>query len=317
MPVQWQAYAIVAIILIQGFPTAIMFVAFQILFTELVPRRRMAAVVGMRNVLLGVTSTIMVLVCGVVLTRLPFPWGYQTIFLLGFFASLGSVWAVARLRVPADLVKRPVVTAAVPATSAPVLWRDQNFVRFAAGAGVLHLGMFMTAPLFPLYWVDTLKLSDGWISILVSTLTLTSVLGAFGMRTLVQRWNLGVILGGSSLLFALYPILTSMLSHPWLLVIVTAFSGIWGGVINVALFNALTEVCPPQHRARYIGVFTWLMNIGIFAAPLVGAALAQVVDVEVALVVAGGLRVLAAVIFFRFPFNAWDQQHEATVATVV
>ena len=56
------------------------------------------------------------------------------------------------------------------------------------------------------------------------------------------------------------------------------------------------------------------MNIGIFSAPLVGAALAQVVDVEVALVVAGGLRILAGVIFFRFPFVAWDY-HQTSVTT--
>jgi MFS family permease len=180
-------------------------------------------------------------------------------------------------------------------------------MRFATGAGILHLGMFMTAPLFPLYWVDTLHLSDGWISILASTLTLTSVVGAFGMRALDGRFSLGLILGTSSLLFALYPLLTSLLTHPWLLVAVTAFAGIWGGAINVALFSALAEVCPPHQRSRYIGYYTWLMNIAIFAAPLAGAAFAELSGVVPALMVAGLLRALAAFSFWRFPFMAWDR----------
>lgn len=308
-PFNWQAYAIVAIILLQGIPTAIMFVAFQTMFTDLVPRTRMAAVVGTRNALLGLTSTIMVVICGVVLTLLPFPWGYQALFLIGFLASLGSVWSVANLQL-ARKVEQSASAVAPVVPPAPALMRDRNFVRFSIGAGTLHLGMFMTAPLFPLYWVKSLGLSDGWISIFATTLSTTSILGAFGLRAVSHRWRIPTFLAGSSLLFGLYPILTSVLAHPILLAAVAAFSGIWGGVINVMLFNALAEVCPPSYRPRYIGTYTWLMNIAIFAGPLLGAALAELAGVQVALVTAGLIRILSAVVFLRFPFVAWDYQAE-------
>lgn len=309
LPRTWQAYAIVAVILLQGIPTAIMFVAFQTMFTEMIPRGRMAAVVGTRNALLGVTSTIMVMLCGVVLTAMPFPLGYQALFFVGFLASLGSLWCVARLRleVPeARSVDAPATARAEPSAPAPAIMRDRNFLRFALSSGTLHLGMFMTAPLFPLYWVGSLGLSDGWISIFVTTLSMTSILGAYLVRTVSHRWHVGVILGISSLLFGIYPILTSQLTHPLLLASVAGFAGIWGGVINVMLFNAMTEVIPPQHRARYIGMYTWMMNIAVFAGPIIGATLAEVSSVQFALIVAGFLRVLGGLFFVRLPFHSWD-----------
>lgn len=313
-PVNWQAYAIVVVILLQGIPTAIMFVAFQTMFTDLVPRARMAAVVGTRNALLGLTSTLMVMLCGVVLTLLPFPWGYQALFLIGFVVSLGSLWSVANLQIARK--EQPDARAPVaPAASAPALLRDRNFVRFSLGAGMLSLGMFMTAPLFPLYWVDRLGLSDGWISIFATTLSMASILGAFGLRAVSHRWRIPTFLGMASLLFALHPILTSMLVNPLLLAAVAAFAGIWGGVINVMLFNGLAEVCPPPYRARYIGAYTWLMNIAMFAGPLLGAGLAEVAGVQVALVTAGLIRIVSAVLFLRLPFVAWDYQSEPVVAS--
>jgi MFS family permease len=311
LPLNWQAYAIVVIILLQGIPTAIMFVAFQTMFTEMIPRPQMAAVVGTRNALLGLTSTIMVMICGVVLTWLPFPLGYQALFLLGFVASLGSVWACAQLQVTPKLDEAaPVSTPVNPAAARPALLRDRNFVRFSSAAGILHLGMFMTAPLFPVYWVGSLGLSDGWISIFVTTLSMTSIIGAYGLRAVDHRWRIPTLLGAAGLLFALHPILTSILVQPLLIAAVAAFAGIWGGVINVVLFNGLAEICPPSHRPRYIGVYTWLMNIAVFAGPLAGAALAEVAGVQVALVVAGLIRALGAVLFLRFPFSAWDHPQE-------
>jgi MFS family permease len=315
LPFSWQAYAIVAVILLQGIPTAIMFVAFQTMFTDMVPRARMAAVVGTRNALLGLTSTIMVMVCGVVLTVLPFPWGYQALFLIGFAGSLGSLWSIANLQIPRTAAQPGAVTPLTPVAPAPALLRDRNFVRFSLGAGMLNLGMFMTAPLFPLYWVDRLGLSDGWISIFATTLSMASILGAFGLRTVSHRWRIPTFLATASLLFALHPILTSMLVNPLLLAAVAAFAGIWGGVINVMLFNGLAEVCPPSYRPRYIGGYTWLMNIAMFAGPLIGAGLAEVAGVQVALVTAGLIRIVSAVLFLRLPFVAWDHKAEPVVVS--
>jgi MFS family permease len=310
LPLSWQAYAIVTVILLQGIPTAIMFVSFQTLFTDLVPRTRMAAVVGTRNALMGLTSTIMVIVCGFVLTMLPFPLGYQALFFVGFLASLGSIWCVSRLRVEGAEPQSATTSAPPPVADvgpAPAVMRDRNFLRFALSAGTLHLGMFMTAPLFPLYWVGDLGLGDGWISAFVTTLGVTSILGAYGVRAISHRWHVGVILGIASFLFGIYPIMTSMAANPILLTAIAGFAGIWGGVINVMLFNAMTEVIPPRYRPRYIGIYTWMMNIAIFAGPILGAALAEVTTVQFALIASGFLRVLAGLFFVRLPFRSWDQ----------
>ena len=309
LPVAWQAYGVVAIVLLQGLPAAVMVVAFSTLFTGLVPRDRMAGVVGLRNALMGITSTLTVVLCGIVLTRLAFPLSYQVLFVGGFLASLGSLWCVTQLQTGQQEVERGG-RAMPPALPVAYLWRDRNYVRFVAVAWLLNLGMFMTAPLFPLYWVGRLGLGDGWISVFATTLGLAGIVGAFVPRMLGDRFKIPTMLGLSSLLFALYPLLTSLLQQPILLAAVAGFAGIWGASINVVLFNALAEVCPPEHRPRYMGVYTWLANIAIFAGPIAAAGLADVLGVETALLVAAGVRALAGILFLRFPFQAWDEQHQ-------
>lgn len=311
LPPAWQGYAIVGVLLAQGLPGAILAVAFSTMFSVLVPRERKAAVVGTRNALLGVTSMVMVAACGVILTVLPFPLGYQAILTLGFLGSLGSVWALARLRTAAHFTPPEAVTTEASTVNSVSLRRDVNFVRFAAGAFLLHLGMFMTAPLFPLYWVQSLHLSDGWISSFAAVLSLTGIAGSIALRGFVYRWRISGILGVGCLMFGLYPALTSQLTNPWIILLVAAFSGLWNGIIGVSLFNAMTEVCPPSHRARYIGVYTWLMNIAIFAAPIAGALFANLIGVSLGLICAGIMRFAAGLIFLRLPFATWEVAHPA------
>ncbi len=143
---------------------------------------------------------------------------------------------------------------------------------------------------------------------------MASIAGAFGVRSFVHRWRISAILGFGSILFSLYPALTSMLHQPILIALVAGFAGIWGGLINVMLFNALAEVCPPPQRARYMGFYTWLMNIAIFAGPILGAALAGVVGVQTALLCAGALRIFAGGVFLWMPFVAWDRRVETAPA---
>jgi MFS family permease len=308
LPMEWQPYAVVAIVLLQGIPIAVIGVAFSTMFADLVPRERVAHVVGTRNAILGITSTITVVLCGFVLTVFPFPLGYQQLFLLAFAGAMGSLWCVQALRVPRRL-QQPPREAGTPATAATSLRKDGNFGRFAVSSAALHLGMFLSAPLFPLYWVDTLRLSDGWISAFATIVTMTSILGAYGLRTVVHRWHARPILAVANIMFALHAILTALTPNPILLALIVGWGGIWAGTINVQLFSALTEVCPPHLRARYIGVYTWLMNMAIFAAPLLGAALADLVGIHAALIGAGLVRVLAGVLYFRLPFAAWDEMY--------
>ena len=56
-------------------------------------------------------------------------------------------------------------------------------------------------------------------------------------------------------------------------------------------------MCPPQRRASYVALNTLLANLVIFAAPLLGSLLDRWLDIRVVLWIAGGIHVLAALLF--------------------
>jgi MFS family permease len=72
----------------------------------------------------------------------------------------------------------------------------------------------------------------------------------------------------------------------------------WAGC-NLALFNVMLHVCPAERRPTYVALYTALMNVAAFAAPMLGAGLSNWLGIRVAFVIAAGVRVLGILFFLR------------------
>jgi MFS family permease len=99
-------------------------------------------------------------------------------------------------------------------------------------------------------------------------------------------------LAGYPLFMALTP------SVEWML-----FVSFWGGAFtpgfSISIFNGLLEVCPEQNRSAYIATFNTLINIAMFAVPLVSSSLTGIIPIQILLLIAAGLRLLGAVAVSR------------------
>jgi len=60
----------------------------------------------------------------------------------------------------------------------------------------------------------------------------------------------------------------------------------------------MLEVCPPEHRPSYVAIYTSLVNVTAFLAPLLGTFLADLTSVRMALLIAGGVRLIGAVFLY-------------------
>src|SRR5205085_8302962 len=104
-----------------------------------------------------------------------------------------------------------------------------------------------------------------------------------------HRRTLGFAAGG----LAFYPALTAASpTVEWLLPAALIW-GLFASGIDMSLFEGLLEVCPPDRRAEFVAVNTFVANLIAFVAPLLGAWLADVVGIRPVLVVAAGFHLLA------------------------
>lgn len=290
-----RAQATAAIWVLQALPVTISNIAFLSMLADAVPAGRMTQVVGWRIAAFGLTNTLSTLVGGRLLQLMPFPLNYQTIFLLGFAASMVSWWHVWQIHVPD---RAPDHRPGRP------LWRDLShtlrfprFARFLVAIGALQLTLGMIAPLLPLYWVRELGATDGQISIVMTISSAAMVFGSLSMRRMVGRTGRERALALGAFGYALYPLLTSLSPSMWWLAPWAALAGFFNSAISVTLFDNLVAVTPETDRTTYIGTYNMTVNVGLFAGPvLAGLLAANGAQIVLALRVAAAAGVLAGIL---------------------
>ena len=301
-PREWVVPGLIALSALQAIPAGAANVAFPAMLPDAIAKERLGRVVGIRNALIGATSTLAVWGSGPILAALPTPLNYQVLFLIAFAASLVSTYAVSRL----DLPERSVAATATGGTALADLREgmrrfgaDRQFFWFTLSAVFLHVALFTPAPLFPIYWVRILGASDSFVSLIATLGGASSVLSALMMDRVQRRWGNRRVVGIAMLALAFYPILTALTHTLPPLLGISVMGGVFAAGLNICLFHALLQVAPDADRARFIAIYSMLVNVAIFAAPLFGSWLAGLIGVAPVLLLAGGLRLISGITFLR------------------
>ena len=299
--VNHRAEALVAVIALIAFPAAMAGVAFTSLLADAVPATRRARVVSLRNTLLAGVSTATVLIGGKLLDLIAFPVNYQLLFAVAFLTSLVSLYHVGRVRVPEMVVADRPTQAQSPRAlpqSLKQVWNHRDFVRFSLSAFVFNWGLYMPAALYSIYRVKHLHASNTWIGLLTTVYNVTTIIAYVRWgRFTAKRGNRRALLI-SSLGLALYPALTGLSPRLEPLLGVSVLGGIFGAGLNLALFNTMLQVCPDERRPSYVAIYNTLVNIAAFCAPLLGTSISTWLDIRVALVLAGVVRLVGVAAFY-------------------
>ncbi len=295
--------ALVALVALITFPAAMASVAFTSLIAEVVPIGKRAQVVSTRNVLVSIISTVTMLISGKLLDLLPFPLNYQLLFGAGFAASLVSLYYVSRIQIADASVAESRPRHKTPLAlslrrSLKQIANQRDFVRFSASAFVFQWGLYLPSALYAIYRVKNLGASDTWIGLLSMAMSAVTVVAYFYWGRVISRKGNRRVLLISSLGVVLYPVLTGLSPRVELLLLPSIIAGIFGAGFNLSFFNTLLEVCPQERRPSYVALNTTVINVAAFLAPLLGASLANRLDIRVVFFIAGAVRLLGAGFFY-------------------
>lgn len=291
-----QADTLVLLAALVTLPTVLFNVAFTALLADAVPPDKRAEVVSLRSLLLTLVSTATSLVGGWVLDRILFPYNYQILFAVAALASLLTLPHLRRLQI-ADAAPPapPLVRARLLdrwRNTAQGLGRQRAFWRFSAGTFLFHWGIYLPIPLYNLYRVRELGASDAWIGLITVAFNLSSLLPYMYWGRLANkrgnRWVLLVSTAGLSL----YPTFNGLSPCIEPLLLAAIWGGLFGPGFNISLFNTLLENTPTDRRPIYVGIYTMLINLAAFLAPLLGTGLAKTWGVRTVLIASGGVRLL-------------------------
>jgi MFS family permease len=323
---QTQVWAILLITLVMGVPGTALLVGFNALFAEAVPSEYRGHVAGIRNALIAFVSVVTTLICGQILIRIPFPICYQIVFGIGFLGAAMSSYHLGRVR-PArhsheperDLRNLPASSQAEPPEPAPILrgtsrlglWAQRlglgpiDIIRGPYGRIVLllfafHLAQYLGIPVFPLYLVNELKISDQTISIGTAIFNGLVFIGSMQLARLTIRLGNKRVTGLGVVFLSLYPGLMSIFRTEGGYLLASAVGGLAWSMVGGAIYNYLLEKVPGDRRPAYLAWYNMALNAAILIGSLSGPAMVNLFGFGFALTACAIARFLAGIAILRW-----------------
>ena len=309
---QGQIWALAVITLAMGIPMCGLSVGFNALFAAAVPVEWRASVVGVRNVVQSLTFIISSLGTGYILNHLPFPLGYQVVFGIGFLSAAMSTFHLFFIRTQSE-----PSTAVIPdlktisdgsakdrhtdwrTTLRLDIWRTPYRKILLVFLG-LHTAQYIAIPLYAIYTVNELHLTDANIGLGTAFFYLTVLLGSTQLSRLEHKVGHHKLTGWGGVGLSIYPIALA-LSHNalgyYLLSIVGGF--VWA-MFAGAYANYLLEQIPEDDRPSHLAWYNIILNAAVLFGSLAGPFLAGYIGIGMALIVFGLLRLLAGVAILKW-----------------
>jgi len=308
---QSQIWAIIGITFLMAIPLTPLGVGFNALFAEAVPAEYRAHVAGIRNITLSVTFMITSLVSGYILERADFPVGYQIVFGMGALgAAMSSVHLYFIRPLKADSIPpqstptpEPVVMRPYARTLSTTLRLDiwtTHFRNVLFALFAFHLTQYLAIPIFPLYNVRVLNLSDDHIGIGTALFYLTVLLGSMQLRNVAHRVGNKNLTAWSVSALALYPLLLAYSTQVWHFYGLSLIGGLTFSMVSGSYANYMLEHIPAHDRPPHLAWYNIVLNAAVLIGSLGGPAISERIGLSSALLVFAALRFLAGLAILKW-----------------
>jgi len=309
---QSQIWILILIALVMAIPLTPLSVGFNALFASAVPPEWRAHVAGVRNILLSVAFMLSSLGSGYLLEHLPFPAGYQVVFGIGFFGAVMSslhLYRIIPLQTTSTLHPPKPVPASIKQALSPRqqlqttlrfdIWKTpfRNTLLVFLG---FHAAQYLALPLFPLYQVRQLHLTDDQIGIGTALFYLTVLIGSTQLNVLASRFGHHRITGASVAGLAIYPLLLALSKNPLHFYWTSALGGLNYALLIGSYANYLLEEIPIHDRPAYLAWYNVILNASILLGSLTGPLISRAVGLGGALIIVALLRFISGVAILRW-----------------
>lgn len=327
---RYQAEAVVALFIIRTIPITFFNTGFSPLMADVIPEQSRARVFANRNIILSAVTAISTLLAGrwldvaSELEWATFPMNYQILYIVGSVAAVASAYFVSRIQAPPTKVidrrvdpeaKRPPWRE-IRAAARAMLTEQQDFVRIVVNTLVFNLGAWLVMPLYMILFVRQLQATDGWIG-LNTTLANLGVIAGYA----IWRWGIERLGDHRTLLISIplsasYPFLVSLFPNLNAILVWGILINLINPGVNLSHTNIFYRVCPEDRRASYMAVYSSAMNVGAFVCPMIGVALAEIMDIRQVLIIGGIIRLVGALMFHLLPLETGGQHAPITQSGV-
>lgn len=328
LPFNAQVWVIIGMTFLMSIPGTGIQVGFTVFFGEAVPEEWRAFVAGARNAIFAILCIVTSLISGAILENMSFPRGYQLVFAIGFIGAVMSIVSLYFIHpLQPSIVSREFpaskpqsadnggrfIRGAKPAQKIlelPVVNRIHTAMHFNILSGpygkvlilifAFHLMQYLPIPLFPIFSVKVIQVSDQVISIANAIFYCFVFLVSTQLPKIVGKIGNQKTTGIGMMSLAVFPILLAVAQDQWLYLIANMFGGTGWGLASGAMYNYGLEKAPPHSTAPYLAWFTLCANAGMLLGALSGPILSGWIGIRWALAFFALIRFITGIVIARW-----------------
>ncbi len=304
LPIEIQVPLILAMAFLMHIPATGLGVAFNALFAEAIVIQDRAQIAGIRNVFFAIVSILTSLICGYILNQFEFPLGYQIVFGIGFISAALSTLHLGLIRPTLSQESLPGLKEVANDGQKQKDEGNNNSSKTTKGSthfllhleilktpfrSVLlmmfsfHFAQYLPLPLFPIFAVKLLKVSDQVISIANAIFFLAMLIISSQVSRLVGRIGNQKVTGWGLIFLAGYPFVLSLSDNPFPYLAAHLLGGTGWGLASSTMFNFVLEKAPSETRSAHLAWFNLFANAGILLGSLLGPWVSSIIGIRWAL----------------------------------
>lgn len=300
-PGQWGVVAVLVIWAFATLPQTMLSITFSVVMNAVAGPKGRFDLMSRRWSILGLTTAIAAFAVGQLLDLMQFPINYQVIFIALAAGGLISFFFSSRIR----LSDNPTASTERARFSMVRQYREymhiittqKPFISFVIKRFVFLTGTTLAIPLFPIYFVRVVNLSNGWIAGITTAQTAVMVIGYFYWTQQSRARGARRVLLATTLALSIYPMFVAATIQPWVIVALAGLSGIFQAGLDLVFFDELMNTIPPEFSATFVSFAQSLQYLSSIVSPLVGTLLADHFGIGTALIVAGAIRLIGFLMF--------------------
>jgi MFS family permease len=277
------ALAIIAIIVVNGLRSFMANLAnpgWTAMVADLVPEPMRGRFFASRNTAMGLAALLVAPLAGQLILsangRLNSLFaGYQIVFLCAFLFGLVSTISFGRIQEPdpSETARRPHQRGDLRRA----LRRSPGFTGLIVSALVWNMALQVAAPFFNVYLVSAFQATPLTIGLLDGIATFSALVGQRVFGHLIDLKGAYWVQAVTGLAIPMAPLAWALITAPWQVGIINAFSGfLWAGY-NLSNFNLLLELTPDEGRPRAVALFQTAVFGSAVIGPLLGGFLADAI----------------------------------------
>lgn len=301
VPADWRVTAVLIIWAVATLPQTVLSITFSVVMNAVAGPTGRFELMSRRWAILGFTTAIAALAVGQILDAMQFPINYQVVFMATAVGGLISYYFSSRIVIPdktAAAMDRPRFSFIQQYREyLHIIATEKPFISFVVKRTVFLTGTTLALPLFPIYFVREVQLSNSWIAGITTAQTAVMVIGYFYWTRQSRARGSRPVLIWTTMALALYPIFVALTSEPWVIVVLAGLVGVFQAGLDLVFFDELMNTIPPEFSATFVSFAQSLQYFSSIISPLLGTFLADQFGVSTALIVAGAVRLAGSLLF--------------------